>query len=213
VNDRRNNKDREALISNEIEDELAPDEAADLELLADILGDPATWAEPSHGLEDEVVDAVVHAQPRVAESKHRKRRYALPAVASVAATILILVGAVALTSGGTSADFTANLAATQLVPGASGSATVVHNAAGFRIALDAHGLKPLPPGQYYQGWLKNDAGTLVPIGTFSASDGKVTLWSGVSPKEFPKLTVTIEATDNDQTSSGVIVLAGDIRAK
>jgi hypothetical protein len=213
VNDRRNNKDREALISNEIEEELAPDEAADLEMLADILGDPAAWAEPSHDLEDEVVDAVVHAKPRVAESKRRKRRYALPAVASVAATILILIGAVALTSGGSNADFTANLAATQLAPGASGSAAVVHNAAGFRIALDAHGLKPLGPDQYYQGWLKNDAGTLVPIGTFSASDGKVTLWSGVSPKEFPRLTVTIETADNDQTSSGLVVLAGDVRQK
>jgi hypothetical protein len=52
----------------------------------------------------------------------------------------------------------------------------------------------------------------VPIGTFSSSDGRVTLWSGLSPKDFPTLTVTIEATDNDQTSSGRQVLVGEVRA-
>jgi hypothetical protein len=59
--------------------------------------------------------------------------------------------------------------------------------------------------------LKNAAGTLVPIGTFSSSDGHVTLWSGVSPKDFPTITVTIESPDNDQESSGRRVLVGEIR--
>ena len=60
----------------------------------------------------------------------------------------------------------------------------------------------LRSGEYYQAWLKNSAGALVPIGTFSSSDGRVTLWSVVSPKDFPTITVTMEATDNDQISSG-----------
>jgi hypothetical protein len=160
------------------------------------------------------VDAVTNAAPAgVAQARRSRRRFAVPAaVASVAATIAIIVGAVALTNGG-GADYTANLAGSALAPGARASAAVVHNNAGFRIVLDAHGLARLPAGEYYQGWLKNDAGTLVPIGTFSSSDGKVTLWSGVSPKDFPKLTVTIEATDNDQTSSGRIVLSGEVHPK
>ena len=57
--------------------------------------------------------------------------------------------------------------------------------------------------------MKNFAGALVPIGTFSSSDGRVTLWSVVSPKDFPTITVTIEATDNDQISSGGPVVVGD----
>ena len=77
--------------------------------------------------------------------------------------------------------------------------------------LDAAGLPKLPAGEYYQAWLKNAAGTLVPIGTFSSSDGKVTLWSGVSPKEFSTISVTIEAADGDQGSSGRRVLTGDVR--
>jgi hypothetical protein len=50
----------------------------------------------------------------------------------------------------------------------------------------------------------------VPIGTFSSSDGLVTLWSSVSPEQFPTITVTIEATDNQQGSSGRRVLIGDV---
>lgn len=213
MNERRNNEEREALIANELERELTPDETADVALLADILGDPAAWAEPSPDLEDSVVHAVATADTPAGTAKRRHRRFALSAIASAAAAIAIIIGAVTLTSGGTNADFTATLAATPLAPGARASADVVHNPAGFRIVLDAHGLAPLPAGEYYQGWLKNDRGTLVPIGTFSSSDGKVTLWSGVSPKDFPKLTVTIEATDNDQASSGRIVLAGRVGTK
>ena len=78
--------------------------------------------------------------------------------------------------------------------------------------LDARGLPKLPAGEYYQAWLKNAAGTLVPIGTFSSSDGRVTLWSGVSPKDFRVISVTIEAADGDQGSSGHRVLVGEVHA-
>jgi hypothetical protein len=38
----------------------------------------------------------------------------------------------------------------------------------------------------------------------------VTLWAGVSPVDFPTLTVTIEAADGNQASSGRRVLLGTI---
>ena len=79
--------------------------------------------------------------------------------------------------------------------------------------LDARGLPTLPAGEYYQAWLKNAEGILVPIGTFSSSGGKVTLWSGVSPQEFPTISVTIEAADGDQGSSGRRVLTGSVHAE
>jgi hypothetical protein len=50
----------------------------------------------------------------------------------------------------------------------------------------------------------------VPIGSFSSSDGKVTLWSGVSPREFNTMSVTIEATDGNPDSSGKRVLVGAV---
>jgi anti-sigma-K factor RskA len=133
----------------------------------------------------------------------------LTAAAAIAA---IVVATVLVTRGGTSPDYEAQLRATGSAPGAHASADITRNDAGFRTTLDARRLPALRAGEYYQAWLKNSAGTLVPIGTFSSSDGRVTLWSGISPKDFPTLTVTIEATDNDQTSSGRRVLVGEVRA-
>ena len=50
---------------------------------------------------------------------------------------------------------------------------------------------------------------LVPIGTFN--EGRdVTLWAGVSPKDFTTLTVTREQADDEQASSGDRVLVGTV---
>ena len=38
----------------------------------------------------------------------------------------------------------------------------------------------------------------------------MTLWAGVSPDDFPTLTVTVEEADGDQASSGQRVLIGEI---
>ena len=50
----------------------------------------------------------------------------------------------------------------------------------------------------------------IPIGTFSEGNGDwVTLWSGASPVDYPTLSVTIEAPDGNQESSGQRVLVGE----
>jgi hypothetical protein len=182
------------------------------------LAHPATWVEPSAGLEDAIVRAVLNDESvpsnvtAISDRRGRApRRRMLPAAAAAAAAIAIGVGSVVATSGGTAPAFTAELTATGLVPGAHASADIARNDGGFRVALDASGLQPLPEGEFYEAWLKDPAGTLVPIGTFSSSDARVTLWSGVSPAGFASLTVTIEQADNDQASSGRVVLRGDVR--
>ena len=218
------NEEREALIAGDRAGLLQPDEADQLAFMAELLADPSTWAEPDASLEDAVVLAVAAADqassPSVPPATTRSpgaagtplRRMSLAAVA-VAATLAIILGVVVATRSSPSADYAANLEATRSAPGAQASAAITRTKAGFRVALDAHGLPALPDGEYYQAWLKNAAGTLVPIGTFSSSDGRVTLWSGVSPKKFPTMTVTIEKADNIQASSGVRVLAGDVHAR
>jgi hypothetical protein len=219
MNGHPTNEEREALIAGEHAGALAPGEAGELSLLAGLLGDPSTWAEPSAGLEDAVVQSVEQASPvagvpssatstrREATWRRRRARWlAAPAAAAIAAVIAVA----ALTGGSGGADFTANLAAATAAPGAHATASITKNDAGFRIVLDAHGLPKLPPGHYYEAWLKNAHGTLVPIGTFSSSDGRVTLWSGVSPKEFKAISVTIEGADGDQGSSGDKVLTGEV---
>ena len=221
MTDRPTNEERERLIADARGGPLDSGQAAELPLLADTLADPSTWAEPSPGLEDSVVGAVAEAEQgttkpptRVARRHARSRRWPRVLVSvAAAAVIATVVATVLVTRGGASPDFEAQLTATGSLPGAHGSADITRNDAGCEIELYAEGLPALRSGEFYQAWLKNSAGTLVPIGTFSSSDDRVTLWSGVSPKDFPTLTVTIEAPDNDQTSSGRRVLTGEVRAK
>jgi anti-sigma-K factor RskA len=213
------NEEREKLLADARGGALDPQEADELSLLADVLGDSSTWAEPSAGLEDAVVRAVADAEPTTTTSRtptarseaRRQRRRVLASALAAAAVIATVVATVFVTRGGTSPDYEAQLRGTVSAPRAQASADITRNDAGFRITLDANGLPALRSGEYYQAWLKNAAGALVPIGTFSSSDGRVTLWSGLSPKDFPTLTVTVEGADNDQTSSGRQVLMGEVR--
>jgi hypothetical protein len=129
------------------------------------------------------------------------------ATAALVAVVVVVSGV--LSSGSSSERFRAALAPTALLPNASGEATLTRTSSGWRINLDARGLPRLDDGRFYEAWLRNDAGVLVPIGTFN--EGKhVTLWAGVSPKSFTTLTVTRERDDGNQASSGQKVLVGAV---
>jgi hypothetical protein len=188
----------------------------DLELLDDLLAHPSTWVEPPPDLEDIVVWAVAESaapMPTNSRTPRRRRRAAsLFAVAAVLAAALV-VGSTVVIGNSSNGDYAGELRATGLAPGAHASVVITHTDAGFRVNLDARRLPPLEHGEFYEAWLKNAAGTLVPIGTFSSSNGRVTLWSGVSPRHFPTLTITIEPSDNNQASSGQRVLMGDVHAR
>jgi hypothetical protein len=78
------------------------------------------------------------------------------------------------------------------------------------------GLPRREGGDFYEGWLKNCAGTeLVPIGTYHELDD-ATGWAGVSINDFPLLTVTREHVaapkDAAQGSSGEVVVSGALAA-
>jgi hypothetical protein len=151
----------------------------------------------------------VDAQERARARRARSRGRFVVAGAAVAAVIVVAAG-IALRGGSSSGQqFHAALGATPLSPGAGGSATLTKTTSGWRIDLDATGLRRLDEGRFYEAWLKNAVGTLVPIGTFNEGRN-VTLWAGVSPKDFPTLTVTRERDDGDQASSGQKVLVGTV---
>ncbi|MEP6563102.1 MAG: anti-sigma factor, partial [Nakamurella sp.] len=138
------------------------------------------------------------------------RRFTRPAflVAVAAAVVAVALSAVVILRDSTPQPrFDVALAATELVPGASGSAVMRKTASGWEIQLDATGLPRLDDGQFYQAWLRNADGVLVPIGTFNEGTD-VTLWSGVPPANFPTMTITRESADGDQASSGQRVLVG-----
>ena len=183
--------------------DLTPAERAEIERVNDVLADPAVWAEPPPYLQEAVVAAIAE------EAGAGKRRRLRLAVVGIAAAVLLAVGVTVgvYVNRDQPVEFAATLSGTELSADASGNVTLTKTPSGWDIRLHATGLPRREDGEYYQAWLKNDAGLLVPIGSFN--DGRdVTLWSGVGPADFPTLTVTQEVADGDQASSGLVVLIG-----
>jgi hypothetical protein len=227
------NDDRIASLAGEDVASLPADELAALDALRAELGAAAMWAEPPAGLEDQVVRAVAQAaaesrsarasaepaSERVpspsAWSRLRARLPRGPAfalslglpVAAVAAVVIVLV-----TNSGTTTpalQFAMVVQGTPLAPGAHGSAKLTKTTSGWRIELSATGLPRREGAEYYEAWLKNAAGILVPVGTFNDAR-KVTLWSGVPVTKFRSLTVTQQVANGNPKSSGRKVLTGTI---
>jgi hypothetical protein len=209
--------DRVAELAGDGGASLDPAELAELEELRGLLADPGVWAEPDASLEDRVVSAITNeaaqrpGRPVASRPHSRSRRPWMLAVVGVAAAALIaLAVSFSLRGNGSTAEhFSMALKGTELAPGAAGDATLTKTNSGWRIELDATGLPRLDNGRFYEAWLRNGAGVLVPVGSFN--DGEdVTLWAGVSPKDFSTLTITQEAADGDQASSGQRILVGNI---
>lgn len=146
--------------------------------------------------------------PQRARRRPAPRRLALIG-AGAAAVLAVAIGVTVLDTGSSAEQFHAVLAPTDVVPGAGGEATLTKTDSGWKIELDATGLPRLEGGRFYQAWLRNAAGVLVPIGTFNEGHD-VTLWAGVSPKDFTTFTVTREQADDEQASSGDRVLVGTV---
>ena len=146
------------------------------------------------------------ARHRAPARRPLARRLAVFVPAAVAA---VVVAAVLGVFGGSSSEQSFQVALASPSGGQSGSAKLTKTASGWRVDLKAGDLPRLENGRFYEAWLRNSAGVLVPVGTFN--EGKeVTLWAGVSPKDFQTLTITRERADGDQASSGQKVLVGTI---
>ena len=221
------NDDRIAYLAGEDVASLPADELAALDALRTELGAAATWDEPSGDLEDQVVMAVSRAaaQERGPErapspswwgrlrARLPMRRPVLALSLSLSVAAAAAVAIVLVTSSDTTTpalQFAMVVQGTSLAPAAHGSATLTKTTSGWRIQLSATGLPRRDGKKYYEAWLKNAAGILVPVGTFNDAR-KVTLWSGVPVTKFRSLTVTQQVANGDPRSSGRKVLAGTIR--
>jgi hypothetical protein len=195
---------------------VEPRDRAELDRLRALLADPAAWEKPSPALENRVLAAVAvasgaHPSP-APRARSRRFRPGLVYTAFAFAAAAVAAVIVTVTVGGTgvsSTQFTAALAGTALAPGASGSATLTKTTPGWRIELQITGLPRRDDGRYYEAWLKNAAGILVPIGTFNQGPN-VTLWAGVPPTSFPAMTITQQQAGRSQASSGKRVLTGPV---
>ena len=147
-----------------------------------------------------------------ARREQRRRPAVWTALAAAAAVAAIAIGVVAVTGGGDEGGDQLAIGPTDVIPEASATAEVSEFGAGVAIELDVSGLPPAPEGQYYAGWLRNEAGDLVGIGSFHmrGGDAKVTLWSGVRVEDYPTLSVTIQTEGEGEASSGEAVLRGSL---
>jgi hypothetical protein len=217
-----NDNDRISYLSGEPVDALTPQERAELDELRTVLESPATWEEPDAGLEDLVVSAIAAEAQRATAaepapkksrasiwSRWRPRRPALAfgglatAAAGIAVALVIALGS----NTAQPLQFAMVVSGTSLAPGAHGSATLTKTESGWRIELSATGLPHLAGGRYYQAWLKNSAGILVPVGTFNDARN-VTLWSGAPVTQFRAFSVTEQLANGNPASSGRRVLVG-----
>jgi hypothetical protein len=211
---------RIAYLAGEDADSLTAQERAELDELRELLSAPATWEQPDPGLEDRVVAAIAEeAQARPASAPARRaafrrrlvrRRPVFALAGAFAVAVAAIVIAVSVNNSPPAPQrFAMVVSGTALAPGAHGSATLTKTSSGWRIELSASGLPRLANGRFYEAWLKNAAGVLVPIGTFNDARA-VTLWAGVPPPEFPSLTVTRQRANGNPKSSGERVLAGHV---
>jgi len=162
----------------------------------------------------EEVDAPAGLRARIDAQRGTRRSWAprtylLAGAAATAVLVIAGIGIALLASSGSSARFHANLSATGLEPGVAGDANFYKKESGWRIELDATSLPRLADGRFYQAWLKNAAGVLVPVGSFNEGK-KVVLWAGVSPQQFTTFSITRERADGNQASSGEKVLVGPV---
>jgi hypothetical protein len=222
--------DRIAYLSGEPVDSLTPQERAELDEVRGLLTTPATWEEPDSALEDRIVSAIAEearrgrpvesappapAAPEAPKSGREpwlRRLFRRPAIAfgGLAAAAAAVAVAIVLAAGSSSPaplQFAMVVSGTSLAPGAHGSATLTKMSSGWEIQLSATGLPHLSGGRYYQAWLKNPAGILVPVGTFNDAQ-RVILWSGAPVTQFRSFSVTEQLANGNPVSSGRRVLVG-----
>jgi hypothetical protein len=215
-----NDENRIAYLAGEPVGSLSPEERAELDELRSILEAPGTWEEPDPSVEDRIVAAIAAEAQRKPALAPRKKlfRHRLapprPLVAvgglAAAAVAAIVITIAVTTSGGTQPlHFAMAVSGTDLAPGAHGLASLTKESDGWRIQLSVTGLPRRDNGLYYEAWLKNAAGILVPVGTFNNAR-HVTLWSGVPVTQYRTLTVTQQRANGNPASSGKRVLVGTI---
>lgn len=188
-----------------------PVDAERLDLLRDVLSREATWAEAPPDVADRLFASIRSGNPTATPTPTREpsRRLApVAALVGVAAIVLLVFG---MTDVFSSADSqVVEVEGTDLHPEASGHAAIRETESGWWIQLDISNLPPAAEGTYYEGWVWNDAGDGVSIGTFHlrGGDESVALWSGVDPTSYPAIWVTLEDEDGDPSASDRIVMRG-----
>ena len=169
-----------------------------------LLAEAPLWEHPDPRLEDQVVGLISGAAPppREVAGPRRRRRSVVAALAAAAVVTLILATGFLLRSP--APDWRVPLPGTAEAPEASGVVEGWNEPSGTRVVLTVERLAPAPEGSVYEFWFSRE-NLHVSAGTFTGP-GEVEMWVGVSRGAFPRLWVTLEPLDEDETPSGHTVL-------
>jgi hypothetical protein len=175
-----------------------------------ILAEETTWAESPPGVGDRILADVSDLAATATPTSPVRPRAVAAAIIAAAAVVVLAIGIGSIVSGGD--EPVVAMAGTELQPGATGEATLGAAENGWWIRLDLTGLPAAAPGTYYEGWVWDDDGAGVSIGTFHlrGTQEPVVLWSGVDPAEYPSIWVTLEDEDGDPAASERIVMRGRV---
>lgn len=199
-----------------------------------LLGTEAMWIEPSDDLENRIVEMLVgdgaagsdepiplpaaplppnlHAvvvddEPPPGPidrepSEGRSRTPNLLALLGVAA--VLIAGFLIIRSGNGDPDWTVEVGAGPAAPTASATVDGWVEDGGTRMVLNARDLGAAPDGFFYEMWL-SDGPLHVSGGTFTGTTD-IQLFVGVSRADFPRVWVTLEPIDEDESPSTDVVL-------
>jgi len=213
--------------------EQCPAEAAEFASVARSLPLAAPAAEPPADLDVKVVAAVQYAV--MAESAARLTEHAAPvttpqaeakpsaaakahrwwhlhwinpllaALAAAAVTAAAFLGTTVFESApALAATFTLRPPPGQVVGSATAAARIVTG--GFQIKIDLKHLPRLGPGQFYECvYVGQNGGEMVSAGTFSTSNGTVTMQSAANPKKFKTIQIRREQPGVDVQRAPVIL--------
>lgn len=180
-------------------------ERAALDDTREVLDDEATWAGPPSQLEERVV-AIIAGMPATSErAGPARRRWWWGAAAGIAAAIVAL--AVWALAPDSAPDWEVPIPGTAEAPLATGVVKGWNEDAGTRVLLEVAGLPQAPAGWVYEMWFTRDE-VHISAGTFTSADSPE-LWVGVSRGDFPRLWITLEPLDADESPSGVTVMDTD----
>ncbi len=189
---------------------IEPPDKERLDLVRQILAEETTWSEPPPEVADELIAAIGSRTPGEVQDISRGRRAPLVAatLAGVAALVILIAGLMGVFAAPN--QEVVAIQGTDLQPDASGEVAIREADAGWWIRLDVDDLPAADAGMYYEGWVWNDDGEGVSIGTFHlrGGDESVVLWSGVDPADYPAIWVTLEDEDGDPSASDRVVMRG-----
>ena len=171
---------------------------------ADELHQPSQWELPAADLEDRIVAEIAGATGAetvaAATPAPRWNRWVWLGAAAV-------VIALALTGGARLAsrpDWSADVPGTDAAPLASATVDGWNTDAGTRMVIHATGIDSAPDGFVYEMWL-SEGEVHVSGGTFREIDGAEIL-VGVRRADYPRIWITLEAIDEDESPSPTTVL-------